>query len=151
MLHHVSLQVAGLGKGFVAHLTLVGPHALMCEQVCVQVAQLLEQLSTEMTPMWLDAIVTQDMCNQVVLRGVRLLAHPTLPPLLIPTDVHVVAVIHVDTEAQLLCAAHFISGSSLPSDLIGTELLFSVESGRGEVHERPGHEVGIWEKVVGER
>lgn len=127
MLHHVSLQVAGLSEGFVAHLTLVGPHALMCEQVCVQVAQLLEQLSTEMTPVRLDAIVTQDVRDQVVLGGVRLLAHPALPPLLIPADVHVVAVIHVDAEAQLLCAARFIARSFLPSDLIGAGLLLRVE------------------------
>lgn len=46
VLHHVSLQVAGLGEGLVAHLTFVRPHALVCEQMCVQVAQLLKQLST---------------------------------------------------------------------------------------------------------
>lgn len=31
VLHHVSLQVAGLGEGLVAHLALVGSHSLVCE------------------------------------------------------------------------------------------------------------------------
>lgn len=38
VLHHMPLQVAGLGEGLVAHLALVRPHALVSEQVCVEVA-----------------------------------------------------------------------------------------------------------------
>lgn len=98
MLHHVSLQVAGLGEGLVAHLALVRTHALVGEQVRVQVAQLLKQLSTKVASMWLNAVVPQDVCDQVVLGGVGLLTHTALPPLLVSSHIDIVAVVNVDAE-----------------------------------------------------
>lgn len=102
MLHHVPLQVTGLGEGLVAHLALVRPHAPVRKQVCVQMAQLLEQLPAQMTPMRFDPVVAQDMRHQVVLRGVGLLAHTALPSLLLTSHVHVVAFVHIDTDGELL-------------------------------------------------
>lgn len=151
MLHHVSLQVAGLGKGLVTHLALVGPHALVCEQVCVQVAQLLEQLPTEVTPMWFDAVVAQDVCDQVILRGVGLLTHPALPSLLVPADVHAVAVVYVNVEAELLWVACHTLRSFVSGGLPGAAVLSGVKSTRREVHDRPRHKEGIGESTVGER
>lgn len=151
MLHHVSLQVAGLGKGLVTHLALVGPHALVCEQVCVQVAQLLKQLPTQVTSVWLDAIVTQDVCYQVILGRVGLFAHSALPSLLIPTDVHVVAVVYMNIETELLSAAHTTSRSSITGPMTGAEILSGVEATRRVVHDRPGHKEGVWQKAVVER
>lgn len=98
VLHHVPLQVAGLGEGFVAHLTFVWTHALVGEQVCVQVTQLLKQLPTQMASMWFNAIMPQNVCDQVVLGGVRLLTHTTLPAFLVTTHVHVVALVHMDIK-----------------------------------------------------
>lgn len=102
MLHHVPLQVTGLGKGLVANLTLVRSHALVGEQMCVQVTQLLEQFPTQVTAMGFDSIVAQNVCDQVVLGGVGLVAHAALPPLLVASDVHIVTVIHVDVQPKLL-------------------------------------------------
>lgn len=146
VLHHVSLQVAGLGEGLVANLTLVRPHALMCEQVCVQVAQLLEQLPTQVAAMWLDAIVAQDVCDKVVLGGVGLLTHPTLPALLVASDIHVVAVVHVNVEAKLLRAGRPASRRSVTGT--GADVLSGVESTGGEVHDGPRHEEGVREEAV---
>lgn len=70
MLHHVSLQMAGLGEGFVAHLALVWPCALVGKKVGVQVAQLFEQLPTQVAAVRLDPAVAQDVCDQVILGGV---------------------------------------------------------------------------------
>lgn len=151
VLHHVSLQVAGLREGLVAHLALVGPHALMCEQMCVQVAELLEQLTAQVAAVRLDAVVAQDVCDQVVLGGVRLLTHTALPPLLVAAHVDVIAVIHVDAEAQLLRAARPTPGGFATGAVSGAEVLFGVESTRREVHERSGHEEVVWEKVRVER
>lgn len=144
VLHHVSLQVAGLGEGLVAHLALVRTHALVGEQVCVQVAQLLKQLSTQVAPMWLDAAVPQDMRDQVVLGGVGLLAHATLPSLLVTSHIHVVAVINMDVKTQLLSAGHPASRRSVTAAVTGSEVLFGVERPRGEVHDGPRHEEGVW-------
>lgn len=151
MLHHVSLQVAGLGEGLVAHLALVGPHALVGEQVRVQVAQLLEQLPTQVAPMWLYAIVAQYVRDQVVLGGVRLLTHATLPSLLVTTNIHIVAVVYMDIEAELLSTGHPASRSSVTSSMIRTDVIFRIESTGGEVHEWPGHEEGVREEAVVER
>lgn len=96
VLHHVPLQVAGLSESLVAHLALVWPHALVGEQVCVQVAQLLEQLPTQVASMRLDAVVSQDVRDQVILGGVGLLTHTTLPPFLVSTHIYIITVIHMD-------------------------------------------------------
>ena len=140
VLHHVPLQVAGLCEGLVAHLALVGPHALVREQVGVQMAQLLEQLPAQVAAVRLDAAVAQYVRDQIVLGGVRLLAHAALPPLLVPTHVHVVAVVHLDVEAQLLCAGRSPSaGASVWAPATGFEGLLGVHGSRGEVHDGPGH------------
>lgn len=67
VLEHVSLQVAGLGEALLANGALVGPRALMGQQVSLKVTGLLEEFATMRTGMWFDAIVTQDVCDQVVL------------------------------------------------------------------------------------
>lgn len=144
MLHHVSLQVAGLGEGLVAHLTLVRTHALVSKQVRVQVAQLLKQLSTQVASVWLDAAVPQDVRDQVVLGGVGLLTHTTLPSLLVASYVHIVAVINMDVKTQLLSAGHATSRRSVTAAVTRSEILFGVERSRGEVHDRARHEEGVW-------
>ncbi len=151
VLHHVSLQVAGLSEGLVAHLALVWPHALVGEQVCVQVAQLLEQLPTQVASMWLDAVVPQDVCDQVVLGGVGLLTHTTLPSLLISTHVYIITVINMDIETELFSTGRPIARRSVTAAMPGTEVLSWIERTRGEVHDRAGHEEGVWEEAVMER
>lgn len=148
VLHHVSLQVAGLSKGLVAHLALVGPHALVGEQVRVQMAQLLKQLPTQVASVWLYAIVAQYVRDQVVLGGVGLLAHATLPSLLVTTNIHIVAVVYMDVETELLSAGHPASGSSVTSSMTRADVLSRVERARREVHDRPRHEEGVWEEAV---
>lgn len=151
MLHHVSLQVAGLSEGLVAHLALVGPHALVGEQVCVQVAQLLKQLPTQVASMWLDAVVPQDVRDQVVLGGVGLLTHTALPSLLVSTHVNIIAVIHVDVETELFSTSRPTARRSVMATVPGAEVVSWVERTRGEVHDRAGHEEGVWEEAVVER
>lgn len=46
MLQHVPLQVAGLRKGLLTNSALVRPGSLVGEQVSLEVARLLEELST---------------------------------------------------------------------------------------------------------
>lgn len=144
MLHHVSLQVAGLREGLVAHLALVRPHALVSEQVCVQVAQLLEKLPAQVASMRLNAVVPQDVRDQVVLGGVGLLAHATLPSLLVASHVYVVAVVDVDAESQLLGAGGPTSRRSVPAAVTLHKALFGVERAGGELHDGPRHEEGVW-------
>ena len=151
MLHHVSLQVAGLSEGLVAHCALVGPHALVGEQVSVQVAQLLEKLPTQVTPMRLDAVVPKDVRDQVVLGGVGLLAHTALPSLLISSHIHIITVIHVDVKAKLLSAGHPTARRTFSAAMPGVEVLSGVERTRGEVHDRARHEEGVREEAVVER
>ena len=147
----MSLQVAGLGEGLVAHLALVGPHAPVGEQVRVQVTQLLEKLPTEVAPVRLNAVVAQNVRDQVVLRGVGLVAHTTLPPLLITSDIDVIAVVYVDVEPELLSAGRPASSSPVADAMTRSEVLSGVESTRGEVHDGPGHEEGVREEAVVER
>lgn len=149
VLHHVPLEVAGLGEGLVTHLALVGPHALVCEQMRVQVAQLLKQLPTEVAPMRLDSVVAQDVSDQVVLGGVRLVTHATLPSLLVPADIHIVAVIHVNVDAELLGAGRPVSRGYVTVGLCRAEVLSGEQCTGGEVHEGPGHEEGVRDKAVG--
>lgn len=94
--------MAGLCEGLVAHMALVGPHTLMCEQMCMQVAQLFKQLPTQVATMWLYAVVAQDVRDQIVFGGVRLLAHAALPSLFVLADVYTVAVIYMNTKAKFL-------------------------------------------------
>lgn len=151
MLHHVSLQVAGLGESLVAHLALVGSHAPVGKQVCVQVAQLLEQLPAQIASMWLDTIVPQDMCDQVVLGSVGFLTHTTLPSLLISSHVHIVTVIYMDAEAKLFSTGRPTAWRYFMASMPGAELLSWVERTRGEGHDRAGHQYGVWQEVVVER
>lgn len=149
MLHHVSLQVAGLSESFVAHLALVGPHAPVSEQVCVQVAQLLEQLPTQVASMRFDAIVSQDVRDQVVLGSVGLLAHTTLPSFLVSSHIYIVTVIHMDVE--LFSIGRPTTRSSIEATMPGSGVLLRVERTRREGHDRAGHEYGVWQEAVVER
>lgn len=149
VLHHMPLQVAGLSECFVAHLALVGPHALVGEQVRVQVAKLLEQLPAQVAAVRLDAVVAQDVGDQIVLGGIGLLAHAALPPLLVPSHVYVITVVHVDVEAKFF-------GSGRPTTwrgpfmavLPGAEVFSWIEGTRGEGHDGAGHEYGVGKEAV---
>lgn len=101
--------------------------------------------------MWLDAVVTQDVCDQVILGCVGLLTHSTLPSLLVSANVHIVAVIYVNIETELLSAARTTSRSSFTGAMTGAEVLSGVETTRGVVHDRTRYEEGVWEKAVVER
>ncbi|KAG9353681.1 hypothetical protein JZ751_011803 [Albula glossodonta] len=105
VLHHVAFEVAGLGEGLVAHLALVRAGTLVRQHVRVQVAQLLEELAALAAAVGLDPAVAQNVGDQVVLGSVGLLAHAALPALLLSAHVHIVAVIHMDADAHLLCVA----------------------------------------------
>lgn len=148
VLHHVSLQVAGLSEGLVAHLALVGPHALVGEQVCVQVAQLLKQLPTQVASVRLDAVVPEDVRHQVVLGGVGLLTHATLPPLLASAYFYVITVVHVDAEAELFSTGRCTPGGAFTGAMPGAKGLHWVERTREEVHDGAGHEEGVGEEAV---
>lgn len=134
-----------------AHLALVGPHALVGEQVCVQVAQLLEQLPAQVASVGLDAVVSQDVRDQVVFGGVGLLTHATLPSLLVSSHIYVITFIHVDVETQLFSAGHPTSRRSVVAAVPGAEVLLWVERAGGEGHDGAGHEYGVWEEAVVER
>lgn len=151
VLHHVSLQVAGLSEGLVANLALVGSHALVCEQVCVQVTQLLEEFPAQVTPVRLDAVVAQDVRDQVVFGGVGLFAHAALPPLLVSSHVHVVAVVHVDAEIELLGAARAAAGGRVLAAMPRSEVLSAVERAGRDGQDGVGHEDGVGQEAVGER
>lgn len=134
-----------------AHLALVGSHAPVGEQVCVQVAQLLKQLPAEVASMWLNAVVPQDVCDQVVFGGVGLFTHATLPSLLVTSNIDIIAFINVDIETQLFSTGRPTSRSSIAAPVTLSELLSGVESAGGEVHDWPGHEKWEWQQAVVER
>lgn len=101
--------------------------------------------------MWFDAVVSQDVCDQVVFGGVGLLTHATLPPLLVSPHVDVVTVVHMDVNAKFLCTGGPAARRSLSTVMSGTRALSWVERCRGEVHDRAGHEEGVREEAVVER
>lgn len=101
--------------------------------------------------MWLDAVVAQDVRNEVILGGVGLFTHPALPTLLVPTNIHIVAVVHVNIDTEFLIVGCSTSRNCVMSGLIRVEVFFGAERTRGEVYYRPGHEKGVWKKAVGER
>lgn len=150
VLHHVSLQVTGLSEGFVANLAFVGPHALVGEQVCVQVTQLLEQFPTQVTPVRLDAVVPQDVRDQIIFGCVRLFAHATLPSLLVSAHVHVVAVVHVDAQVELFGSGRAAARSRVLAATPRSEVVSGVEGARGEGDDGVGHEYGVRQEAVGE-
>lgn len=151
VLHHVSLQVAGLSEGLVAHLALVGPHALVGKQVCVQVTQLLKKFPTQVTSMRLDAVVPQDMCNQVVLGGVGLFTHTTLPSLLVSTHIYIITIVHMDVETELFSTGRPTARRSVTAAMTRAGVLSWIERTSGEVHDWAGHEEGVWKEAVVER
>lgn len=102
MLHHVSFKVACLGESLVANLAFVRPHTLMCQHVSMQVAELLEELAAPRTSMGFDAAVPQNVGNQIVLRCIGFLTHCALPTLLVPSNVHTIAVINLDVDINPL-------------------------------------------------
>lgn len=63
-------------------------------------AGLLEEFAAMWTGMWFDAIVAQDVRDQIVLGGVRLLTHAALPSLQALTNVHTVRLIDLDVNVQ---------------------------------------------------
>lgn len=66
MLQHVPFQVARLCEGLLTDGTLVRSGPLVGEQVSLEVAWLLEKLSTVYTFMGLNSIMAQDMGYQVI-------------------------------------------------------------------------------------
>ncbi len=68
-------------------------------------AGLLEEFAAVWTRVWLDAIVAQDVRNQIVLGSVRLLTHAALPALQALADVHAVGLIDLDVDIQSVDAA----------------------------------------------
>lgn len=101
--------------------------------------------------MGLDAVVAQDVRDQVVLGGVGLVTHATLPSLLVTSDINVIAVVDVDVEPELLATGCPTSGTSIVGAMTRSEVLPGVESTRREVHDRPRHEEGVWEEAVVKR
>ncbi len=63
-------------------------------------AGLLEEFAAVWTRVWLDAIVAQDVRDQIVLGSVGLFAHAALPALQALTDVHAVRLIDLDVDIQ---------------------------------------------------
>lgn len=100
VLEHVSLQVAGLGEALLADGALVGPRALMGQQVGLKMAGLLEELPTMWTGMRFDAVVAQDVRDQVVLGGVRFITHAALPALQTVPHIYAVRLIDLDVDIQ---------------------------------------------------
>ena len=100
MLQHVSLQVARLGEALLADGALVGPRTLVGEQVGLKMTGLLEEFPAVWTGVWFDAVVAQDVCDQVVLGGVRFITHAALPALQTISHVHTVRFIDLDVDIQ---------------------------------------------------
>lgn len=63
-------------------------------------AGLLEEFAAVWTCVWLDAIVAQDVRDQIVLGGVRLLTHAALPALQTLANVHAVGLVDLDVNVQ---------------------------------------------------
>lgn len=62
--------MAGLSKALFADAALVRPCALVRQEVCLQVARLLKELTTVWAGMWFNAIMTQDVRYKVILGSV---------------------------------------------------------------------------------
>lgn len=134
VLEHVALEVAGLCEGPLAHLALVRACALVREQVCVQVAQLLEELAAQRASVGLDPSMAQYMRHQVVLGGVRLVAHAALPAPLPVAHLHQVALVDVDRGALHGHQPPSAAGTLLLATL-KPEGLARVQGAWGQVHE----------------
>lgn len=63
-------------------------------------AGLLEEFAAVWTCVWLDAIVAQDVRDQIVLGSVRLLTHAALPALQALANVHAVRLVDLDVDIQ---------------------------------------------------
>lgn len=100
VLEHVSLQMAGLGEALLADGALVGPCALMGQQVGLKMTGLLEELPAVRTGVRFDAVVSEDVCYQVVLGGVRFITHAALPALQTISHVDTVRLIDLDVDIQ---------------------------------------------------
>lgn len=98
VLEHVALQVAGLGEALLADGALVGPRTLVGQQVGLKMAGLLEELPTMWTGMRFDAVVAQDVRDQVVLGGVRFVTHAALPALQTVSDIYTVRLVDLDVD-----------------------------------------------------
>ena len=61
-------------------------------------AGLLEELPAVRTGMWFDAIVAQDVCDQVVFGGVRFITHAALPALQTVSHVYAVRLVDLDVD-----------------------------------------------------
>lgn len=109
VLEHVSLQVAGLGEALLADGALVGPRTLVGQQVGLKMTGLLEELPTMWTCVRFDAVVAQDVCDQVVLGGVRFIAHAALPSLQTVSNVHAVRLVNLYVDIQTVNSAAAVS------------------------------------------
>lgn len=59
---------------------------------------LLEKLPAMWAGMWFDAIVTQDVCDQVVLGGVGFFTHAAFPALQTIPHVYAVGFVYLDVD-----------------------------------------------------
>lgn len=100
VLQHVSLQVAGLREALLANGALVGPRTLVGQQVGLEVAGLLEKLAAVRTRVRFDAVVAQDVRDQVVLGGVGFVTHAALPALQAVSYVHAVRFVDLDVDVK---------------------------------------------------
>lgn len=74
---------------------------------------LLEELPTMWTSVRFDAVVAQDVSDQVVLGGVRFITHAALPALQTISHVHTVRLIDLDVNIQPVHSAATVSTGSL--------------------------------------
>lgn len=93
--------------------------------------------------MWLDATVTQNVRDKVVLRSVGLLTHAALPAFLFSSYIHIVAVIYMNIQAKLLSTAQPSSGTFCVSSIVSWHLLLVERIGR-KVHDWARHQE--WER-----
>lgn len=64
----------------------------------LEVTGLLEKLSAMWTGMRFDAVVAQDVCDQVILRGVGFITHATLPAFQTVSHIYAVRFINLDVD-----------------------------------------------------
>lgn len=97
--------MAGLSKALFADGALVRPCALVCQEVCLQVARLLEELPTMWAGMGFYAIVTQDMRYKVIFGRVGLFAHAALPALQAFANIYAIGLVDLNVDVQSVNAA----------------------------------------------
>lgn len=87
--------MTGLGEALLADGALVGPRTLVGQQMGLEMTGLLEELPTMWASMWFNAIVSQDVCDQVVFGGVRFITHAALPALQTISHIYAIGFINL--------------------------------------------------------